>query len=273
MIPRTLFQAIARMTVAAILAIPTQGGAVELSDGTPVRLRLTRNLSSANAQAGETVDFEVLEDVEVGNRLVIKRGGVALATVTEAQPSRRMGRAGRLNVNIDHVRLVTGDKVALRAVQEAKGGSNVGKMTGAIVATAIVFFPAAPLFLFAKGKDIKIPKGTEITAYVNGNVKLAGGDEAVTAERVRTPLVEPQAKAVSVANEIVEPPIQRPEKRPETKQTAPLAVSSDPTGADIEVDGAFVGSTPSTISLALGQHEIRVSKRDHVPVVRRISTG
>jgi hypothetical protein len=41
-----------------------------------------------------------------------------------------------------------------------------------IVATTIVFFPAAPLFLFMKGKDITIPKGTEITAYINGDVPL-----------------------------------------------------------------------------------------------------
>lgn len=41
-----------------------------------------------------------------------------------------------------------------------------------MVATAIVFFPAAPFFLFMHGKDTVIPKGTEITAYVNGQVKL-----------------------------------------------------------------------------------------------------
>jgi hypothetical protein len=34
-----------------------------LHDGTPVRLRLGRNLSSHDAQTGETVDFEVLDDV------------------------------------------------------------------------------------------------------------------------------------------------------------------------------------------------------------------
>lgn len=37
-------------------------------------------------------------------------------------------------------------------------------MTAAMVATSIVFFPPAPLFLFIKGKDITIPKGTEVTA-------------------------------------------------------------------------------------------------------------
>src|SRR5207248_9660702 len=83
-----------------------------------------------------------------------------------------MGRGGKLKVNIDHLRLVDGQKVPLRAVKENQGGGHVGAMTGAMIATSIVFFPAAPLFLFMKGKDITIPKGTEITAYINGDFPI-----------------------------------------------------------------------------------------------------
>lgn len=143
-----------------------------LHDGTPVRLRLNRNLSSSDAKVGETVDFEVLDDVRLSGVVVIARGATALATVTEAQPKRRMGKGGKLNVNIDQVRLTDGDKIALRAVKEAQGGGHAGAMTGGMVATSIVFFPAAPLFLFMQGKDVTIPKGTEITAYVNGEISL-----------------------------------------------------------------------------------------------------
>lgn len=143
-----------------------------LHDGTPVRIRLNRNLSSADAKVGESVDFEVLEDIKVNDVLVIARGSTALGTVTEAVPKRRMARGGKLDVNIDSLRLVDDEKVALRAVKETKGGGHSGAMTGGIVATSIVFFPAAPLFLFMHGKDIAIPKGTEITAYVAADVKL-----------------------------------------------------------------------------------------------------
>src|SRR5258708_6307821 len=72
-----------------------------LEDGTPIKLRLTRNLSSADATTGERVDFEVLEDIKVKDVIVVPRGGLALATVTEAQAKRRMARGGKLNVNID----------------------------------------------------------------------------------------------------------------------------------------------------------------------------
>src|SRR5690348_13607763 len=143
-----------------------------LEDGTPVKLRLSRNLSSATDRKGDQVDFEVLEDVSVDNVMVIPRGSVALATITEAEHKKSMGRGGKLDVNIDSVRLGDGERAALRAVKEGKAGGHVGAMTGAMVATGIVFFPAAPLFLFMHGKDMNIPKGTEITAYVNGDVQL-----------------------------------------------------------------------------------------------------
>ena len=143
-----------------------------LEDVTPVRLRLNRTVSSADAHVGDNVDFEVLDDITVNGTLVIPKGGLAFATVTEAQAKRRMARGGKLDINIDYVKLVSGDKAALRAVRDVKGGGHTGAMVGGIVATSLLFFPAAPFFLFMHGKDISIPKGTEITAYVNGDMKL-----------------------------------------------------------------------------------------------------
>jgi len=143
-----------------------------LAEDTPVRIKITRTMSSKDARVDERVDFEVLEDVKVGDAVVIPRGAMAIATVTEAHPKRRMGRSGKLKMNIDYVRLASGDKVALRAVKGGNGGNHIAAMTGAMVATSIVFFPAAPLFLFMHGKDITIPKGTEVTAYVAADTPL-----------------------------------------------------------------------------------------------------
>ena len=77
-----------------------------LEDGTPVKLRISRTVSSGDARVGDTVGFEVLEEVRVGNLLLIPKGGVAWGTVTEAEAKRRMARGGKLNMNIDSVRLV-----------------------------------------------------------------------------------------------------------------------------------------------------------------------
>jgi hypothetical protein len=42
---------------------------------------------------------------------------------------------------------------------------------------------------------------------------------------------------------------------------ATLHITSDPAGADIELDGQYVGSTPSEIKLKPGQHAIKVTKK------------
>jgi hypothetical protein len=143
-----------------------------LHEGTPVRLRIMRTVSSASTLEGDNVDFETLDDIVVNGLTVLPKSSTALATVTVAESKKRMGRGGKLGMNIDYVRMPSGDKLALRGVQDLKAGGHVGAMTGAMVATAIVFWPAAPLFLFMHGKDVAIPEGHEVTVYTNSDYKV-----------------------------------------------------------------------------------------------------
>jgi len=212
-----------------------------LYDGTPVRLRLTQTMSSADATTGQNVDFEVIDDIRVGETVVIPRGSAALATVTRSKPKGSMGKAGKLDLNIDYVRTSLGEKINLRAVKETKGGSHTGAMTGAIVATSLLFWPAAPFFLFMKGKDINIPKGTEITAFVSGNTEL-DANRYMAAYKVLGSL--PANSTVGLVN---------------------LTIKSEPEGAEITVDGNFVGSTPSSIFVKSGEHTVKISKTGFKP--------
>jgi hypothetical protein len=143
-----------------------------LEDGTKVPLTLGRELSSAKESTGNRVDFVVSEDVKVNDVVVIPKGSLAYGTIVEAQPKRRMGRAGKLNVRIEEVRLADGSRAKLRATQENKGKGRQGAMTAGLIGTGILFFPAAPLFLFMHGKDIVIAKDTPVVAYVDGNTEL-----------------------------------------------------------------------------------------------------
>ena len=211
-----------------------------LLDGTPVKLRIGRNVSSADAKIGEHVDFEVLEEVQVMGVVVIAKGATASATVTEAQPKRRMGREGKLEMTLDSVRLVDNEKAALTATAGGKGGTHTGAMVGAMAATAIFTLGGSALFLLMHGKDITIPKGAETTAYIRGDMALDMAKFGAA----------PAAFA----------PIQAPAVLPAAAQ-ASLAIDSIPSGADIEIDGAFVGNTPSTVSVTPGSHQIAVKKK------------
>ena len=209
-------------------------------DGTPVLLRISETISSEDTHVGQQIPFEVTEDVVVQGVTVIAKGAPAMATVTVAEPKKRMGRGGKLDVVIDSVRLIDGSKVQLSASKNTSGGGHIGAMTTAMVATSIVFFPAAPLFLFMHGKEITIPKGTAITAFVSGDTKL---DMARLQPNPAAP-----GTATLVAASI-------------TVNTASLQIDSSVPGADIEIDGAFAGNTPSTLSIAPGQHTIAVKKK------------
>ena len=116
---------------------------------------------------------------------------------------------------------VTGEKIPLRAIRQNKGQSQTGTMTTSIVLAGIFFFPAAPLFLFVKGKDIVIPKGTEISAYVNG-------DTAIDERKL--------------------PNSSRPK--------CTFIIKSEPDGAGVTIDGQFVGNTTSTLELEPREHVV-----------------
>ena len=195
-------------------------------------MRLGHTISSADAKVGDHVDFEVLEEVKVNDTIVIAKGATALATVTAAEPKRRMGRGGKLDINLDSVRLVDNEQAALSATTGGKGGSHTGAMIGAMAATAIFTLGGSALFLLMHGKDITIPKGTELTAYVNGDLPLE-------MSRFVTPA---------------------PGGAPTLAGLSQVSIDASVPNCDIEVDGSFAGNTPSQLSLAGGKHDIAVEK-------------
>jgi hypothetical protein len=212
-----------------------------LEDSVPVRLKLKHAISSANAHRADNVEFEVLDDIYVNGVQVIAKGGTAIAIVSEAQAKRRMARGGKLDMNIDHLRLMDGGLCPLRASRGGSGGGHSGGMVTGMVVTSLVLWPAAPLFLLMHGKDMTVPAGTEITAYVNGDVKLD-----LAKFDPNAPVPTPVATAAA----------------PEAASAAPAKLQMDSSipGADILLDGNFVGNTPSEVQVTEGDHTVTVKK-------------
>ena len=219
-----------------------------LEDGTPVSLRISQTVSSADAHVNDRVEFEVVDEVRVADALIIPKGGIAWGAVTEAQHKRRLGRGGKLEIVMNSVRLADGETAPLRATKEAQGGGHQGVMTAGIVATGLIFWPVAPAFLFIHGKDITISKGTEVPTFINGNFGL---DMA----KFRAPA------PLQVASEA------------QASTSSDVSVTSNPAGADIEVDGAFVGDTPSTITVTAGDHTISIKKPGFTPWERTVKVS
>jgi len=56
-------------------------------------------------------------------------------------------------------------------------------------------------------------------------------------------------------------------------QVAKVAITSSPDSADIEIDGSFVGNTPSTTELVPGEHTISVKKSGFKAWERKVKVG
>jgi TonB family protein len=193
-----------------------------LEDSTPVRLRLNRPVSSADSHVGDTVDFEVLQDISVNGTLVIPKGWLAFGTVAKAEPKKRAARGGRVEIKIEYVRLFDSERAPLRAVQGGKGGGHIGAMTAGIAVSGVLFFPAAPFFLFMHGKDITIPKGAEVTGYINGDV-------ALDIAKFQKSNLTPAGPAASDSD-----------REPDAADPAELPTESSPHGADLKVRGLIL---------------------------------
>jgi len=236
----------------AAVSVP-DGAPILLMDGTPIKIRLNRTMSSADASVGQPVDFTVTEDVSVNGTIVIPKGSAAMGKVTEAQPKRRMGRAGKLEIVLTYVRLADTETVPVRAVKEVKGKNAAVGMTVGIVATGLLFFPAAPLFLLMKGKDITVPEGAEVVAYVDGDRKLEAAKFVPKAEVAATASIPVTPPAPVV-------PLTTTYPANAAAETSGLVeIQSNPVAASVFVDGTFMADTPATLHLSPGPHSVRIT--------------
>jgi len=225
---------------------------IKVPDGTTVRLSLSDSLSSATNQEDDAVNLEVTEDVKVGDAVAIPRGATARGHVVEVEPRRRLGRAGKLNFSLDYVRAPDGTNVRLRASSARKGEDK----TGTVIIGSVVL---SPLFMIMRGKDINIPKGTSFNAYVDGDREITlGGAPAATPN----PPAQPGAQPIPSSAPTVS-----------ASDFATVVVKSTPDGADITMDGKFVGSTPSTIRLSPGDHSLVLEKTGYKAWQRTITVS
>ena len=198
-----------------------------LEDGTPVKLVLAETISSANQNKGNLVLFTVAEEVKVGDVIVIPKGANAWGTITTAKPKRELGRAGRLEVSIDKVRLADGEKAPLINVEGGNGDSHQARMATGIALTGVFAWPAAPLFLLIHGKDVTMPKGTQTMAFVQG-------DETLDPARF-TPAALAAANNFEPPISAASPPVSAPAAAPSADanaapESAPNTASAAPEG-------------------------------------------
>ncbi len=163
--------ALPQSSAAGVPAVPAQQPSkTDLVDGSPIKLELIDKLDSHTAKTGDRIEFEVVNDVVVGGVVVLRRGSTATGVVTDAASSKTMGRAGRLSFTINDIQLRNGTKAPVRAFNHTSGENRTAEMIGMMVEMPIA---AAQFFLLIHGTNTVFPRGTEINAFVNGDIHLS----------------------------------------------------------------------------------------------------
>jgi hypothetical protein len=144
--------------------ITPPAGKLVLREGTDVKLKFADDLSSKTANEGDPVNLILDEDLKVGDLVVAKAGSKAVGEITNAKKAGMMGKAGELNLRLEH--LTVGDqRVRLRG---SKGKEGEGKV-GTAVALTVLF---GPIGLIKHGKNVEVKAGTLLTAYVDEDAQL-----------------------------------------------------------------------------------------------------
>lgn len=236
------------MVIAALAGSTAALGQVVLPEGTKVRLRLEQTISSATAEEGQPVQLNVTDDVKVGDTVVIPQGASAVGTIVIAMPKRRMGRTGKLDFSVDRVVAADGNSIPLRySVNRKEGGSHATRNGILTAGAAVVFWPAAPVFLLMKGKDVTVNKGMVVEVFTD---QKYGFEPKAQPAPAPAPPASPSTMLLASSST----------PAPASGQMTTVKITSEPAGAEIEVDGAFVGSTPAMLQLTPGMHNITVRK-------------
>ena len=163
-----------------ISAIPAR---LTIPDGIPIKLQLVEGVSSAHARPGDHLGFVVLRDVNVQGMTVIPAGTPATGSVTAVKGKRFLGIGGKVALKLDSAVLANGQRIALRARMAVKGHTRVKMMAAAMIATGLVFLPAAAVFLLTRGHDSFVLKSTAIVAHSDGATSVPSAALQASAQR------------------------------------------------------------------------------------------
>jgi hypothetical protein len=163
-------------------------------EDTTLHLVLETALSSATSKQGDLVVGKLADDVKVGEKVVLPEGTELKGQVTAAVPSGRVKGLARLAFDFDRILLkgtehpietraidITADNTHKRdaaiigggtaggaiigAVTGGKKGAGIGALIGAATGTGVV--------LTNKGKEVKIPSGTQLGVKLTREAHLS----------------------------------------------------------------------------------------------------
>jgi hypothetical protein len=133
-----------------------------LPSGTLIRISLDQTVSSAHNKVGDKFGFTLVDDIKVGDRIVVPAGTKGTGTVAAVRPAHGGGGDGVLRVNLDPVPVASAQPVPI-GITQASVMADVNQKngdSGTLAQVADIAVPGFFLFdLLRKGSDVTLRAG------------------------------------------------------------------------------------------------------------------
>jgi hypothetical protein len=224
---------------------------------------IAASLSCFGQLARPTVYIEPQQGFETYLAAAISKKNVPVDVVTDQTKANYVLKAAPVEIKTES----TGGKIARCLFASCAGIEDKGNVSVQLIATTSTKVIWAYSVAKQKGGSKNSQSMAEAVAkHLKDFVDHNSGKEALAADASEpTPALQETAAATDSSQ--VEP---RVEPGP-ALQLASVIVKSTPPGCDINVDGKFMGSTPSTIQLAPGEHEVSIEKEELRPWQRTMT--
>lgn len=143
---------------------------------TLVKISLVTPVNAKNLKAGDTIDYQVAEDVIENGSLIFAKGALGQGTVTKVVQARNFGRDAEVVIDFKTARAIDGTTVDMFLGEEAKKQMKTMAMAaGASLAGMVLLGPVGIIAgIFVNGKNIDIPAGTEMYIQTKAATTLYG---------------------------------------------------------------------------------------------------
>jgi hypothetical protein len=157
--PATATPATVAATPAALQAVAVQaptGGAAVLPANTEVMLRLDEEVSSKRKRVGDTFRLTVLQDVMLGNYVVIPRGTPATGQVSYRTGKGAFGKSAKMEITMNSISL-NGRQIPVTGNFRQEGEGNTGATVGVAVAAGVFSaFVTGRSAVFQNGREFRV---------------------------------------------------------------------------------------------------------------------
>lgn len=159
--------------------------------GTPVKVELVDQVSSAVQKPGDTFALRLAAPLVVDGRVVLRAGTPGVGRVIESAGPGIGGKAGKVVLAASYLKS-SRTQVPLNGLQLASPGRDRSKISQGLGVAGLAVAPLAVVGIVLPGGDVAIPPGTTATAKVASAVTLPPLGRATPGEI---------AAAASAANE------------------------------------------------------------------------